>query len=83
MTVSSLYTTAAVSNLALLVQIWKELTKYSINKYRSIVKDLKDSKWDQMKATNKQNSVIRKNDRNLLCTNQCKEYIIIIDMSDS
>lgn len=36
-----------------------------------------------MKATNKQNSVIRKNDRNLLCTNQCKEYIIIIDMSDS
>lgn len=44
MTVSSLSTMVAVSNLALLVQIWKVLTKYSINKSKSIVKDLKDRK---------------------------------------
>ena len=44
MTVSSLSTMVAVSNLVLLVQIWKVLTKYSINKSKSIVKDLKDRK---------------------------------------
>ena len=44
MTVSSLSTMVAVSNLALLVQIWKVLTRYSINKSKSIVKDLKGRK---------------------------------------
>ncbi len=44
MTVSSLSTMVAVSNPALLVQIWKVLTKYSINKSKSIVRDLKDRK---------------------------------------